>query len=102
MNKVVLVGKISNINHLDKVSYITVCTYHNGTYQYIPVTVFKSEFFKKYFYEQKWCTIEGHINVNKYKDQYKTEIIADHINFTGEATEIDKTIQEVYHSQQLE
>lgn len=95
MNKVIITGKIKRITILDKVIYATVTTYKKGEYEYIPVTIFSVEFFKKHFYEGKWVSIEGHIHVNKQNEKYITEIIADDILYCGEKTETDDLIQQV-------
>lgn len=96
MNKVILVGRIERITKLDKITLATICTHEHGKYEYIPVKIFNKEFFDRYFYPQKWCTIEGHITVNEYNGKYTTEIIADNIQFTGNATAEDKEIQNIY------
>lgn len=96
MNKVILVGRIERIAKFDNATFATICTHAHGHYEYIPVKIFNKEFFNRYFYPQKWCTIEGHLHVNEYQGKYATEIIADNIQFTGNATEEDKEIQRIY------
>lgn len=96
MNKVVIVGRIERITKLDKVTLATISAHSHGHYEYIPVKIFNKEFFDRYFFPQKWCTIEGHIKVNKYEDKYTTEIIADNIQFTGDANDADREIQRIY------
>lgn len=97
MNKVHLNGKITDITTLDKVIYITIlCRNASGKGEFIPVTVFNTNFFNRYFYKDKWITIVGHAQMNGHKkDEYKKlEIIADEIYFSGDATEIDLLVNQ--------
>ena len=96
MNKVILVGKIKRINKCEKVTLITICVHERGYYEYIPVKIFNTEFFNRYFFPDKWCTIEGHLKITHHNDLYSTEIIADNISFTGEANDADREIQRIY------
>lgn len=92
MNKVIITGKIIRIKTFEKVIYATICTRTNGEYEFIPVTIFNTDFFKKYFYEKKWITVEGHIHINQHENNYITEIIADELHFTGDSNEVDKAL----------
>lgn len=94
MNKIILSGKITNTNVLDKVVYCTVCTRTRDNYEYIPVTIFQTEYFKNNFYEGKWITIEGHIHINKHDNKYVNEIIVDNMEFCGAKTQTDKDIEQ--------
>lgn len=102
MNKVILVGKIERIVKYENVTLTTICVYQNGHYEYIPVKIFNNEFFNRYFFPDKWCTIEAHVSVNGYNNKYETEIIADNILFTGEAKEADREIQRIYKEHDAE
>lgn len=95
MNNVTIVGKIQRMTLLEKVVYITVCSCRRGEYEYIPVTVFQVDFFKRNFYEGKWIAIEGHLHINKQNEKYITEVIADNISFCGTLTETDEYIKQV-------
>lgn len=95
MNNVTIVGKIKRMTLFDKVVYITVCASRRGEYEYIPVTVFQVDFFKRNFYEGKWIAIEGHVHINQQNGKYITEIIADNISFCGELTETDEYIKQL-------
>lgn len=96
MNKVIITGRIERINKFDNATLATICTHDRGHYEYISVKIFNHEFFNRYFYPQKWCSIEGHIHTSRYNDKYTTEIIADNIQFVGTATDEDKEIQRIY------
>lgn len=96
MNKVILVGKIARINKCENITLTTICVHERGHYEYVPVKIFNNEFFNRYFFPDKWITIEGHIKINEYKGTYQTEIIADNISFTGEANDADREIQRIY------
>ena len=98
MNKVLLTGKIIRINRLEKVDFVTIRCQTGKEFEYIPVTILENQFFKKYFYPEKWVNIEGHFHTSKYNDEYKTEIIADKIEFTNDASDIDKQITDAYKS----
>lgn len=95
MNKILINGKITRVKPFEKVIYATICTRTGNEYEFIPVTIFNTEFFKRYFYVGKWIAIEGHIHVNQHNDNYTTEIIVDEMNFSGDANEIDSKIAKV-------
>ena len=95
MNKILINGKITRVKPFEKVIYATICTRTGNDYEFIPVTIFNTEFFKRYFYVGKWIAIEGHIHVNQHNDNYTTEIIVDEMNFSGDANEIDANIARV-------
>lgn len=96
MNKVHLNGKIIDITTLDKVIYITLlCRNGRRESEFIPVTIFNTEFFNRYFYKDKWISIVGYIHMNNHGEKYKKmEIIAEEILFSGDAKEIDLFINE--------
>ena len=96
MNKVIINGKITNVKPFDKVIYATICSRTGKDYEFIPVTIFNIEFFKRYFYVGKWISLEGHIHVNKHNDEYNTEIIVDEMHFVGDANELDSKIAEIF------
>lgn len=102
MNKVIINGKITQVRTLDKVIYINVLVHNKSGGEFIPVTIFDTAFFNKYFYKGKWISIEGHIHMNEHKkDEYaKIEIIADEIHFTGNLTEFDQFVNEQYANAQ--
>lgn len=97
MNVVTLNGKIIDIRTRDKVVYVTLLC-HNGktSGEFIPVTIFNTQFFNRYFYIGKWISIKGYVHMNGHdKNQYKKmEIIADEIYFSGNANEIDMLVNE--------
>lgn len=95
MNKVIITGKITRIKPFEKVTYATICTRSNNEYEFIPVTIFNTDFFNRYFYEKKWITVEGHIHINQYENNYTTEIIADNLHFAGDSSEVDKGISDL-------
>lgn len=96
MNKVILNGKITQIKEFDKVTYFTVCVRHNKEYEFIPVTTFDTIFFKRYFEVGKWICIEGYMHINKHNEKYSTEIITENINFSGDASDIDKEVASIF------
>lgn len=96
MNKVIISGKITDVKPFDRVIYVKICTRTGKEYEFIPATIFNTEFFKRYFYVGKWITIEGHVHVNKHEDKYTTEIIVDEMHFSGDANEIDTKIAEIF------
>ena len=96
MNKVLLTGKIIRINRRDKVDFITIKCQTGKEVEFVPVTIIENQFFRKYFYPEKWICVEGHFHVSKYNDEYRSEIIADKIEFSSEANEDDKRITETY------
>lgn len=96
MNKVILNGKITRINECEKVIYFTICVRSGSEYEYIPVTTFNTTFFKRYFEQGKWACIEGHLHINDYNGTYTTEIIADTLHFSGDASDIDKEVAEIF------
>ena len=98
MNKVILNGKIIRVNECENVIYFTICTRTGKEYEYIPVTTFNTTFFKRYFEQGKWICVEGHLHTNKYKETYTTEIIADQLNFSGDASDIDKEVAEIFRT----
>ena len=102
MNKVIINGKITNVRTLDKVIYINVLVYNKQGGEFIPVTIFDTDFFNKYFYKGKWINIEGHVKMNDHKkgEYARLEIIADEIHFTGNISEIDQLVNEVYAANQ--
>lgn len=102
MNKVIVNGKISDIKPFDKVIYAKICSRTGKDYEFIPVTIFNTEFFKRFFYVGKWICIEGHIHINNHNNEYSTEIIADEIHFIGDANEIDEKVAEFFREQQPE
>lgn len=103
MNKVIITGKIIRENRQDKVTYTTIMVRSRKEYEYIPVVVFNTDFYNKYFRKDKWISIEGHIHINEHNGIYTTEIVADEIYFIGDPTEIDNTISEFYkeHAEEL-
>lgn len=96
MNKVILNGKITRINECEKVIYFTICVRSGNEYEYIPITTFNTIFFKRYFETGKWICVEGHLHTNNYNGTYTTEIIADSLNFSGDANDIDKEVAEIF------
>lgn len=96
MNKVLLNGKITSIRTLDKVIYVNILCHGQAGPEFIPVTIFNTKFFNRYFYKGKWISIEGHIHINAHKigEYGKPEIIADQINFSGDAAAVDKFVEE--------
>ena len=92
MNKVIISGKITDVKAFDKVIYVKICTRTGKEFEFIPATIFNTEFFKRYFYIGKWISIEGHVHVNKHNDEYSTEIIVDEMHFAGDANELDTKI----------
>lgn len=96
MNKVILTGKIQRIKEFEKVIYATICVRQGSTYEFVPVTIFQTDFFKRYFYEKKWIQIEGHIHINNHENRYETEIIADEMNMIGEISEEDRMVEEAF------
>lgn len=100
MNNVILNGKITQMTVCDKVAYITICTRNKHGYEFVPVTTFNVEFLKRYFHIGKWICIEGYIHVNKHNEQYITEIIAETLNFSGEASELDKEVERILNEAQ--
>lgn len=101
MNKVLINGKITNITTLDRVIYISVLCHGKEGAEFIPVTIFNTKFFNRYFYKGKWISIEGHIHINTHKigEYGKPEIIADQISFSGDAAEVDKFVEEQLRNQ---
>jgi single-stranded DNA-binding protein len=102
MNSVILNGKIIDITTLEKVVYITIlCNNGKSEGEFIPVTIFNTEFFNKYFYKGKWISILGHIHMNRHdkSTHKKAEVIADQIYFSGDAQEIDHFVNECLQSQ---
>jgi single-stranded DNA-binding protein len=96
MNKVILNGKITRINECEKVIYFTICVRSGNEYEYIPITTFNTIFFKRYFEQGKWICVEGHLHTNKHNGTYTTEIIADSLNFSGDANDLDKEVAEIF------
>lgn len=96
MNKAIITGKITNVKVLDKVIYATICARTEKEYEFIPVTIFNIDFFKRYFHIGKWISIVGHVHTNKHNNEYKTEIIVDEMHFVGDASELDAKIAEVF------
>lgn len=96
MNKVIITGKIIRDVRKDNVTFVTIMVRSRKEYEYISVIIFNNEFYNKYFWENKWISIEGHIHINQHNDTYTTEIIADDIFFVGEPTEMDTVISEYY------
>lgn len=85
MQTVILVGKIIRKRDFDKVTYITIaCKEGKAETEFIPVTVFQTDFLNKFFHEGKWIGIRGHIHINKHNNEYVTEIIADDLFFIGD------------------
>lgn len=97
MNQVLLNGKIIDIRTLDKVVYITLLC-HNGRSEgeFVPITIFNTNFFNRYFYKGKWMSVLGHIHMNGHDKttHKKPEIIADEIFFSGDAQEVDKFVND--------
>lgn len=96
MNKVILNGKIIRVKEFENVTYFTICVRTGKEYEYLPITTFNTTFFKRYFEVGKWICIEGHIHTNEHKGTYNTEIIADQLNFSGDASDIDKEVAEIF------
>ena len=91
MQNVSIVGKIIRKWEGEKVAYITIaCKQSKDVVEFIPVTVFQTDFLKQYFPEKKWIGITGHIHVNEREGKYFTEIIADDLHFVG-----DKPAEEI-------
>lgn len=85
MNTVNLCGKIVRIKEMPKVTYVTIAIKGSrNVTEFVPVTIFQTDFFSKYFQEKKWIGILGHIHVNNESHGYSTEIIADNIYFVGD------------------
>lgn len=98
MNKVIITGKIvRDYRESEKVIYATICTWSGKSYEFIPVTIFQVDYYKRYFYKEKWITIEGYIHVNKRGEEYETEIIASNLYFAGEMSDTDKLVNEYYN-----
>lgn len=92
MQTVILAGKIIRKRDFDKVSYITIaCKEGKAETEFIPVTIFQTDFLTKYFTEGKWIGIRGHIHINKHNNEYATEIIADDLFFIGDKTQEKQT-----------
>ncbi len=96
MNTVIINGKITDVKPLEKVIYAKICARTGKDYEFIPVTIFNTEFFKRYFHVGKWIALEGHIHTDKHNGEYKTEIIVDEMHFSGDANEIDAKIAEIF------
>lgn len=96
MNKVIITGKIVRDVRKDNVTFTTIMVRTRKEYEYISVIIFNNEFYNKYFWKDKWISIEGHIHINEHSGTYSTEIIADDIFFVGEPTEIDSAISDFY------
>lgn len=96
MNEVIIAGKIVREKRLDKVTYCTICARTGKEYEYITVVIFSTDFYNKYFYNNKWILVRGHIHINQKDKEYATEIIADDISFIGNPTESDQYITQFY------
>lgn len=96
MNKVILNGKIIRVKEFETVTYFTICVRTGKEYEYLPVTTFNTTFFKRYFEPGKWICVEGHIHTNEYNGTYNTEIIADTLQFSGDASDIDKEVAQIF------
>lgn len=106
MNTVILNGKIIDIRPRENVVYITLLC-HNGKSvgEFIPVTIFNTTFFNRYFYKDKWVSIHGHIHMNGHdkSTHKKMEIIADELYFSGDAQELDHLVnQSLQQTQQTQ
>lgn len=87
MQNVTIIGKIIRQWDSEKVSYITIaCKEGRDNIEFIPVTVFQTEFLKKHFHKGKWIGVKAHIHVNKRGNEYITEIISDDLYFVGDKT----------------
>lgn len=87
MNKVLLTGKIRKIyKPADNVIFVTVHCKDSRNSEFLDVTVFQTTFFERYFCEGMWISITGRMHKNA-KNGYKQEIIAEQINFAGDAKE---------------
>lgn len=85
MQNVTIIGKIIRQWDGDKVSYITIaCKEGRDNIEFIPVTVFQTDFLKTHFYKGKWIGVKAHIHVNKRGNDYITEIISDDLYFVGD------------------
>lgn len=85
MNQVNLCGKIIRIHEKGKVTFVKLAIRSGRSdTEFIPVTVFQTEFFKKYFHPGKWLGVRGHIHVTGEEHGYTTEIIADDLYFIGD------------------
>lgn len=87
MNKVLLTGKIRKIyKPAHNVIFVTVHCKDSRNSEFLDVTVFQTKFFERYFCEGMWISITGRMHKNA-KNGYKQEIIAETIDFAGDAKE---------------
>lgn len=85
MQSTIIVGKIIRMHKGEKVSYITIaCREGKESVEFIPVTVFQTEFINKHFHEGKWIGVKGKIHINKHNNSYDMEIISEDLFFVGE------------------
>lgn len=84
MNCVQLTGKIHDIRKSSKVTYITLICRDGKSSDFIDVTLFRSEFFDKYFSKGKWISILGHLHKSSYQGAHWLEVIADKLYFAGD------------------
>lgn len=89
MNSVSLCGKIISIKNVsEKVVFITVYCRNGKLKEYIDVTIFKPEFFNRYFTQGMWISISGYLHKNKERD-YRIEVIATNIGFAGDCRDLE-------------
>lgn len=94
MNIVCLSGKVQEIRHSGKCTYITVLVRGIKENDFLDVTLFKAtaEFFNNYFDRGQWINIIGHIRKSNYNNVFRTEIIADKISFCGNKAQAEQDI----------
>lgn len=84
MNCVQLTGKIHDIRKGSRVTYVTLICRDGKSSDFIDVTLFRSEFFDKYFSKGKWISILGHLHKSSYQGVNRLEVIADKLYFAGD------------------
>lgn len=84
MNCVQLTGKLHDIRKGSKVTYVTLICRDGKSSDFIDVTLFRNEFFDKYFSKGKWISILGHLHKSSYQGVHRLEVIADKLYFAGD------------------
>lgn len=85
MNKVALTGKIKRIyKGQSGTIFVTIHCRDGRNSEFLDVVVFQTKFFERYFCEGMWISITGRLHKNS-KNNYKQEVIAEEINFAGDA-----------------
>lgn len=89
MNNVSICGKIISIKKVsEKVVFITVYCRNGKQKEYIDITIFKPEFFNRYFTQGMWISISGYLHKNKERD-YRIEVIATNLGFAGDCRDLE-------------